>query len=195
MRLSPGFMNEGVLLPLGVTSLWATEDVGYFNVSPADGTLSVALQIFSCTDASSTWDTASASCSGTDEVLVEFIPGVELDPGQAAFVGSVSHSNPEDFTTTMTLGSGTVSGSDLVFVDTDTCGNGGGSVDVYIGDTSQGFAFAESAWPFNCGGTTLHAKQLPSGSYTFVTRMNDGDTGNNTGSRDVSVYIGELTAR
>jgi formylglycine-generating enzyme required for sulfatase activity len=192
--LYPGFQAEGMLAS-GTTAPWA-ETAAYFNLDPSLGSVTINLHMHTCGSVWwSAWDAAAANCTGTDEIVVDFIPGQQLeDLSSASYIGTTSHTAPNNYTTVHTAGTATLGSGDLLFIDKDNCGNGGGSTDVFVDSTQFGVDSKSTGWPDGCTGPTLHAKTLPPGTYTVMTRMFDSDCCNNTGARTLSFYVGQLTS-
>jgi hypothetical protein len=188
VTLYPGFLSGSAPHAVSNTAPWE-EDVGYINIGPADGTVTMTVEMRTCSEL-----TGTPTCTGTDTLVVDFLPGIVLDLDSTEPVGTITHDDPNDFDTVLTVGEGTLADGDLVIIEADNCGNGGGETEVAVEDTTMFFAQTPNAWPSACARETAHAKQLPAGTYNFVTRMADGDCCNNTSSRTVSISIGQLSS-
>lgn len=185
VALAAGYMNDGILTPESNTQPREV-DTAYVNVDSSYGNVQINLGLLPC----SSYLSSGHSCTGTDELRVEFIPHVQLDETNLSHIGTASHTNPNDFSSLLQVGSASFSGSELLFIESDTCGNGGGSTNIFLDDSSYGFAIASNGWPESCSGPTMYAREIENGSYSFLTGMADSDCCNNTGTRTVSLYKG-----
>ena len=163
----------------GPTTLGWTRYDAECNVGPSMGTLT--LDVAYSTEGGSEF-------TGTDSVLVEFVPGITLSTSGATFIAS-SFVGPTE--TTETTATATIPVGGRLLLKATACGTGGGAQAVYAdddsNDTNDGFVKLYTGNSYVCS-NPLQSHSIDAGSWDFSLVNEDDYFTDNTGTRAFELY-------
>jgi hypothetical protein len=126
--------------------------------------------------------------TGTDTLLVEFVPGITLSTSGATLIASSSVCAS---CTTATNATATIPVGGRLLVNATSCGSGGGAQAVYADndsdDTNDGFIKLYTGNAYACS-NPLQSHSIDAGSWDFSLVNEDDYFGDNSGTRAFELY-------
>ncbi len=163
----------------GPQTLGWTEYDAEFNVDSSMGSLT--LDVDYTTEGGSDY-------TGTDTLLVEFVPGITLTTTGATFIASSSVGATD---TTATTATDTIPVGGRLLINATSCGSGGGAQAVYADndsdDTNDGFVKVYTGNSYVCA-NPLQSHSIDAGSWDFSVVNEDDYFGDNSGTRGLELY-------